>query len=70
LRLGPVELVIRKVGENHEVTSVGLALEPTGLARPRLPLFQRPSDIGKAVRSLIQRFRFRRWFRKQKRKAD
>jgi cell volume regulation protein A len=69
LRIGPVELVIRNIGKNNEVTSVGLALEPTGLARPRLPLFQRPSDIGKAVRSLIQRFRFRRWTRKQKRKA-
>jgi potassium/hydrogen antiporter len=67
LRIGPIELVIRNIGENHEVTSVGLALEPTGLARPRLPLFQRPSDIRKAVRSLIQRLRFWRWLRKLKR---
>ena len=69
LRVGAIELVARSVGENHEVTSVGLALEPTGLSHPRVPLFQRPSDIGKAIRSLIQRFRFRRWTRKQKRKA-
>ena len=69
LRVGSVELVARDIGENQEVISVGLALEPTGLARPRLPLFQRPSDILGAVRRLSQRLRFRRWTRKQKRKT-
>jgi potassium/hydrogen antiporter len=70
LRVGSIELVARDIGENHEVKSVGLALEPTGLARPRLPLFQRPSDILKAVRRVVQRVRFRRWTRKQKRKSN
>ncbi len=70
LRVGSIELVARDIGENQEVRSVGLALEPTGLARPRLPLFQRPSDILEAVRRLIQRVRFRRWTRKQKRKSN
>lgn len=67
LRLGAVELVARSINEKQEVTSVGLALEPTGLARPRLPLFQRPSDILRSLRRLIQRVRFQWWARKQQR---
>lgn len=68
LRIGAIELVARSIDENQEVTSVGLALEPTGLARPRLPLFQRPSDIVQSLRRLIQRVRFQRWVRKQQKK--
>jgi potassium/hydrogen antiporter len=70
LRVGAVELVARTIGENQEITSVGLALEPTGLARPQLPLFQRPSDILRALRRLVQRIRLWRWTRKQKRNCD
>ncbi len=70
LRIGSIELVARELNDQQEVTSIGLALEPTGLARPRLPLFQRPGDIKNAARRLIQRLRFRRWARRQKQKRD
>jgi cell volume regulation protein A len=70
LRIGGVELVVREMNDDLEVTSVGLALEPTGLARPQLPLFQSPSDISNAVRSLIQRLQFWRRIGKQKQEAD
>jgi cell volume regulation protein A len=70
LRIGGVELVVREMNDDLEVTSVGLALEPTGLARPQLPLFQGPSDISNAVRSLIQRLQFWRRIGKQKQEAD
>jgi cell volume regulation protein A len=70
LRIGGVELVVREMNDNLEVTSVGLALEPTGLARPQLLLFQGPSEIWNAARSLIQRLRFWRWIGKQKQKAN
>jgi cell volume regulation protein A len=70
LRIGGVELVVREMNDDLKVTSVGLALEPTGLARPHLLLLQGPSDIWNAVRSLIQRLQFWRWIGKQKQKAD
>jgi hypothetical protein len=40
------------------------------LARPQLLLFQGPSEIWNAARSLIQRLRFWRWIGKQKQKAN
>ena len=70
VRIGGVELVVREMNDDLKVTSVGLALEPTGLARPQLLLFQGPSEIWNVARSLIQRLRFWRWIGKQKQKAN
>jgi cell volume regulation protein A len=45
LTLGPVDLIVRSVGESGEIEQVGLALEPGRSARPRLPLFQTRNDF-------------------------
>lgn len=68
LRIGAIELVVRSIDDNQDITSIGLALEPTGLARPRLPLFQRPRDFLHFLRRVVQRMRFQRWARRQRRK--
>lgn len=67
MRMGAVELIVRDIDEDGTVTGVGLALEPTGAAKPRVPLFQRPGDIAAALRGWWTRIAFRRWQKRQRR---
>jgi cell volume regulation protein A len=45
LTVGPVELIVRALDAEGRVQEVGLAVEPTKPAQPRLPLFQGRRDI-------------------------
>lgn len=55
LLYGPVELIVREVSEKHDILEVGLAVEPTRAATPRLPLFQTRRDIGRTLRRWLGR---------------
>jgi len=56
LQLGPIELIVRETDGDDRVKTVGLAVEATGIAQPKLPLFQTRRDL----RSLLRRLRRRR----------
>ncbi len=47
--VGPVDLVVRRVSETHEVEDVGIAMEHTPAARPRIPLFQNRQELRALV---------------------
>lgn len=53
--LGEVELIVRALGPDDNISEVGLAAEPTTVDKPRLPLF--PS--GREVRERLRRWRRR-----------
>jgi cell volume regulation protein A len=44
--LGPVDLIARRVSEEHMVEEVGLAMEHAAEAHPRIPLFQNPGWLS------------------------
>ncbi|WP_207462738.1 potassium/proton antiporter [Azospirillum sp. SYSU D00513] len=67
IRMGGVELIVRDVQEG-EILAVGLALEPTTVTKPRLPLFGRPRRIRERLRSWWGRRSFRRWQKQEKRR--
>ena len=46
---GLVDLIVRRVSEDHAIEEVGLALEHEQRARPRLPLFQSWREIKTLV---------------------
>jgi cell volume regulation protein A len=50
---GLVDLIVRRVGEDHTIEEVGMALEHEQRARPRMPLFQSWREIRAA---LVRRF--------------
>jgi cell volume regulation protein A len=50
ISLGPVDLIVRRVDDAHQIVEVGLALEHGSRARPRLPLFQSPREIRELLR--------------------
>lgn len=49
--LGPVELIVRSMTLDGKIAEVGLALEPTPIDKPRLPVFQ----SGKELRALVRK---------------
>jgi len=53
LVLGPVELIVREVDEEHQVTGVGLGLEPSVASRSDPPLFHNLAEIWRGLRALI-----------------
>jgi cell volume regulation protein A len=55
--LGPVDLIVRRVNEAHEIEEAGLAMEHVEEARPRIPIFQNPKEIGDLARSWLRRAR-------------
>jgi cell volume regulation protein A len=67
IRVGGVELIVRDV-QDGEILSVGLALEPTTVSTPRLPLFGPPRRIVERVRRWWGQRSFRRWQRQEKRR--
>jgi cell volume regulation protein A len=58
--VGTVELIIRELDDSGEIASIGLAVEPSRAARPKLPLFQSRSEILDTLARLRSRLRGRR----------
>ena len=57
---GTVELIVRAVDNSGEIASIGLAVEPSRAARPKLPLFQSRGEILDTLARLRSRLRGRR----------
>ena len=54
--LGAVDLIVRRVSDEHVIKEVGLAMEHAGGARPHIPFFHSPKEI----RALLEDWRKRR----------
>jgi cell volume regulation protein A len=63
--LGAVDLIVRQVSDAHEIEEVGLAMEHAEEARPRIPIFQNPKEIGALVGGWLNRARTIRWLRNE-----
>jgi cell volume regulation protein A len=57
ISLGAVDVIVRRVSEDHEVLEVGLAMEHAESAVPRIPLFQSPHELAELIRSWLPRVR-------------
>ncbi len=55
LLLPPVELIVRDLDDRERPLAVGLALEPTAVSIPKLPLFQSYQEIVLGLRSRLLR---------------
>jgi cell volume regulation protein A len=55
--LGPVDLIVRRVSATHEIEEVGLAMEHAEEARPHIPIFQNPRELGDLARDWLKRMR-------------
>ncbi len=64
VRMGDVELIVRDM-DDHGITSVGLALEPTTVTKPRVPLFRHPAEWAGLLRGWWTRQTFERWKRRE-----
>ncbi|MBP2227260.1 cell volume regulation protein A [Azospirillum agricola] len=67
VRMGGVELIVRDM-DDHGITSVGLALEPTGVGKPRVVLFARPRALAGALGDWWRERSFQRWKRREQRR--
>jgi len=52
---GSVELIVRELSEASEIAGVGLAIEPSRKASPRLPLFQTRDELLGMIRAWRRR---------------
>jgi len=52
ISLGPLDIIVRRVSDEHLIEEVGLAMEHSRQERPRMPLFQTPRELAAL---------FRRW---------
>ncbi len=68
ISMGAVDLIVRDIRDGM-VSCIGLALEPTRITRPRVLLFQPPGDIIAVLRTLRSWLAFRRWKRRDRRRA-
>lgn len=57
ISLGEVDVIVRRVDEEHRILEVGLAMEHTEPALPRIPFFHSPREIAEIVRSWMARIR-------------
>jgi potassium/hydrogen antiporter len=57
ISVGTVELIIREFDDSGEIASIGLAVEPSRAARPKLPLFQSRGEIRDTFSRLLSRLR-------------
>jgi len=57
ISLGPVDIIVRGVSEEHEIEEVGLSVEPDSPKKPQIPLFQSPREIMRYFRELRARWR-------------
>jgi cell volume regulation protein A len=55
-----IELIIRELDDSGEIVSIGLAVEPSRAAQPKLPLFQSRGEILDTLARLRSRLRGRR----------
>jgi len=53
--LGPVDIIVRRVSDEHEIEEVGLSVEPEAPKAPVIPLFQSPRDVINYVRDRRRR---------------
>lgn len=60
VRLGPVDIIVRRVDDKHEIQEVGLAVESAPVTRPRIPLFQNPKELRALAADYFARRRKRR----------
>ncbi|RIW03706.1 potassium/proton antiporter, partial [Azospirillum brasilense] len=67
MRMGSVELIVRDM-QDGQITSVGLALEPSAMDKPRVPLFQGPERLWQTILSWWSKRSFRRWQRRETRR--
>ncbi|UKJ75844.1 potassium/proton antiporter [Azospirillum brasilense] len=67
MRMGGVELIVRDM-QDGQITSVGLALEPSAMDKPRVPLFQGPERLWQTILSWWSKRSFRRWQRRETRR--
>jgi cell volume regulation protein A len=58
--LGPVDIIVRGVTEEHEIEEVGIAVDPEHPQKPEIPLFQSPKEIAAFMRRLGRRKAFRK----------
>jgi cell volume regulation protein A len=49
--IGAVDFIVRRVTPSHEIEEVGLAMEQSRAAPPRIPLFQTPREIAALIRA-------------------
>ena len=56
LRLGPLEIIVRSVDDQGQITSLGVSLEPEPLTRP-LPEFLNRKALGRLLRARTRRGR-------------
>jgi potassium/hydrogen antiporter len=57
----PVELIVRELTDGRAIASIGLAVEPSRAARPKLPLFQSRQEIRAGLRRRL------RWWKRKRR---
>ncbi|MEX0851937.1 MAG: potassium/proton antiporter [Bauldia sp.] len=57
LALGDVDLIVRRVSDDHAIEEIGLAMEHAAEARPRIPLFQSPRELVQLWRDWLARRR-------------
>jgi potassium/hydrogen antiporter len=67
VRMGDVELIVRDMDE-HGISSVGLALEPTTVTKPRVALFRHPTELVGKLRNWWGSQSFQRWKRRERMK--
>ena len=60
IKLGPVDIIVRRVDARHAIEEVGLAVEPVPVSRPRIPLFQNPKELRTLIGDYVARRRERR----------
>jgi cell volume regulation protein A len=60
VKLGLVDIIVRKVDPKHAIEEVGLAVEPVEVARPRIPVFQNPKELRTIIGEYVARWRERR----------
>lgn len=51
--LGEVDIVVRRVNDDHEIEEIGVAMEHAKIAEPRIPIFQSPREIADLVRWMV-----------------
>jgi cell volume regulation protein A len=53
ISLVPLDIIVRRVGDDHSIEEVGLAMEHARRDKPPMPLFQTPRELGALIASWI-----------------
>jgi cell volume regulation protein A len=65
--LEAIELIVRELGDDRKIVRMGLAVEPSRAAQPKLPVFQTREEIASGLRRW---WRNRRFLRRRERKSE